>query len=142
MCSLDNDFCILLKYIFIPKSNNLMQTFAFKILTAKSISIFGIVCPKISLSKCVLCCMCSLFFPSRSNSNCGCGSVVQFRAPRHQHSPQNAARERSRVRNLRQAFHSLQVEHTFIHKSVSQKFYYTFVNNKYIVGMENKLFCS
>ncbi|KAM9703407.1 transcription factor 24 isoform 2-T2 [Menidia menidia] len=30
------------------------------------------------------------------------------RAWRNQHSPENAARERSRVRNLRQAFHSLQ----------------------------------
>ncbi|XP_047429949.1 transcription factor 24-like isoform X2 [Mugil cephalus] len=30
------------------------------------------------------------------------------RALRSQHSPENAARERSRVRNLRQAFHSLQ----------------------------------
>ncbi|CAG5950237.1 unnamed protein product [Menidia menidia] len=36
------------------------------------------------------------------------GSVVQGRAWRNQHSPENAARERSRVRNLRQAFHSLQ----------------------------------
>uniref|UniRef100_A0A672YD77 Transcription factor 23 n=2 Tax=Sphaeramia orbicularis TaxID=375764 RepID=A0A672YD77_9TELE len=30
------------------------------------------------------------------------------RTLRNQHSPENAARERSRVRNLRQAFHSLQ----------------------------------
>ncbi|XP_042245485.1 transcription factor 24-like [Thunnus albacares] len=45
---------------------------------------------------------------SRSNSGSGCGSVVQTRTLRSQHSPENAARERSRVRNLRQAFHSLQ----------------------------------
>ncbi|XP_036406149.1 transcription factor 24-like [Megalops cyprinoides] len=32
----------------------------------------------------------------------------QVRLMRSQHSPENAARERSRVRNLRQAFHSLQ----------------------------------
>ncbi|KAI3363598.1 hypothetical protein L3Q82_001230 [Scortum barcoo] len=37
-----------------------------------------------------------------------CGSVVQPRTLKAQHSPENAARERSRVRNLRQAFHSLQ----------------------------------
>ncbi|KAJ0026753.1 hypothetical protein NQD34_017753 [Periophthalmus magnuspinnatus] len=36
------------------------------------------------------------------------GSVSLPRAQRSQHSPENAARERSRVRNLRQAFHSLQ----------------------------------
>ncbi|XP_023148407.2 transcription factor 24-like [Amphiprion ocellaris] len=47
-------------------------------------------------------------YESRSNSGSGCGSVVQTRALRSQHSPENAARERSRVRNLRQAFHSLQ----------------------------------
>ncbi|XP_072300397.1 transcription factor 23-like [Eucyclogobius newberryi] len=35
-------------------------------------------------------------------------SVPLLRAQRSQHSPENAARERSRVRNLRQAFHSLQ----------------------------------
>ncbi|KAK7907556.1 hypothetical protein WMY93_016168 [Mugilogobius chulae] len=35
-------------------------------------------------------------------------SVPLPRAQRSQHSPENAARERSRVRNLRQAFHSLQ----------------------------------
>lgn len=46
---------------------------------------------------------------SRSISASACGSVVQVRALRSQHSPENAARERSRVRNLRQAFHSLQV---------------------------------
>nr|XP_020443711.1 transcription factor 24-like [Monopterus albus] len=45
---------------------------------------------------------------SRSHSGSGCGSVVQSRMTRSQHSPENAARERSRVRNLRQAFHSLQ----------------------------------
>ncbi|XP_042359652.1 transcription factor 23-like [Plectropomus leopardus] len=45
---------------------------------------------------------------SRSNSGSGCGSMVQSRTLRGQHSPENAARERSRVRNLRQAFHSLQ----------------------------------
>ncbi|XP_008287086.1 transcription factor 24 [Stegastes partitus] len=47
-------------------------------------------------------------YGSRPNSGSGCGSVVQSRALRSQHSPENAARERSRVRNLRQAFHSLQ----------------------------------
>ncbi|KAM9339641.1 uncharacterized protein tcf23 [Symphorus nematophorus] len=45
---------------------------------------------------------------SRSNSASGFGSAVQSRTLRGQHSPENAARERSRVRNLRQAFHSLQ----------------------------------
>ncbi|XP_070706015.1 transcription factor 24-like [Pempheris klunzingeri] len=45
---------------------------------------------------------------SRSNPGPGCGSAVQSRTLRSQHSPENAARERSRVRNLRQAFHSLQ----------------------------------
>ncbi|KAM7367603.1 hypothetical protein PAMP_013889 [Pampus punctatissimus] len=45
---------------------------------------------------------------SRCNSDSGCSSVVQTRMLRSQHSPENAARERSRVRNLRQAFHSLQ----------------------------------
>ncbi|KAM7395043.1 hypothetical protein PAMA_006678 [Pampus argenteus] len=45
---------------------------------------------------------------SGSNFGSGCGSVVQNRKLRSQHSPENAARERSRVRNLRQAFHSLQ----------------------------------
>ncbi|XP_070842885.1 transcription factor 23-like [Chaetodon trifascialis] len=45
---------------------------------------------------------------SRSNSGSGFGSAVQSRTLRGQHSPENAARERSRVRNLRQAFHSLQ----------------------------------
>ncbi|KAM6964935.1 transcription factor 24 [Aplochiton taeniatus] len=49
---------------------------------------------------------------SGSRSSCGSGSgsgsVVQSRVLRSQHSPENAARERSRVRNLRQAFHSLQ----------------------------------
>ncbi|XP_034756354.1 transcription factor 24-like [Etheostoma cragini] len=45
---------------------------------------------------------------SRSNSGSGCESAVQSRSLRSQHSPENAARERSRVRNLRQAFHSLQ----------------------------------
>ncbi|XP_072218726.1 transcription factor 23-like [Leuresthes tenuis] len=44
---------------------------------------------------------------SASVSLCS-GSVVQARALRSQHSPENAARERSRVRSLRQAFHSLQ----------------------------------
>uniref|UniRef100_A0A8P4GER2 BHLH domain-containing protein n=2 Tax=Dicentrarchus labrax TaxID=13489 RepID=A0A8P4GER2_DICLA len=43
----------------------------------------------------------------QSVSGCG-GSAVQSRTLRGQHSPENAARERSRVRNLRQAFHSLQ----------------------------------
>ncbi|XP_015243727.1 PREDICTED: transcription factor 24-like [Cyprinodon variegatus] len=41
---------------------------------------------------------------SRSHS----GPVLHSRPLRTQHSPENAARERSRVRNLRQAFHSLQ----------------------------------
>ncbi|XP_023270885.1 transcription factor 24-like [Seriola lalandi dorsalis] len=45
---------------------------------------------------------------SRSNSGSSCGSSVQPRSLRNHHSPENAARERSRVRNLRQAFHSLQ----------------------------------
>ncbi|XP_029352850.1 transcription factor 24 [Echeneis naucrates] len=45
---------------------------------------------------------------SRSNSGPSCGSAVQLRTLRSHHSPENAARERSRVRNLRQAFHSLQ----------------------------------
>ncbi|XP_035473386.1 transcription factor 24-like isoform X2 [Scophthalmus maximus] len=45
---------------------------------------------------------------SRPNSGSGCGSAVQSRMLKSQHSPENAARERSRVRNLRQAFHSLQ----------------------------------
>uniref|UniRef100_A0A4W5QTZ3 Transcription factor 23 n=1 Tax=Hucho hucho TaxID=62062 RepID=A0A4W5QTZ3_9TELE len=51
----------------------------------------------------------------RSCSSCvvqvrsGCVTGVQpSRAMKSQHSPENAARERSRVRNLRQAFHSLQ----------------------------------
>ncbi|XP_046877976.1 transcription factor 23-like [Hypomesus transpacificus] len=35
-------------------------------------------------------------------------SLPPSRPPRPQHSPENAARERSRVRHLRQAFHSLQ----------------------------------
>ncbi|XP_074484138.1 transcription factor 23-like isoform X1 [Sebastes fasciatus] len=45
---------------------------------------------------------------SRSNSGSGCESAEPCRTLRGQHSPENAARERSRVRNLRQAFHSLQ----------------------------------
>nr|XP_046229855.1 transcription factor 23-like [Scatophagus argus] len=45
---------------------------------------------------------------SKSNSGSGFASAVQSRTLRGQHSPENAARERSRVRNLRQAFHSLQ----------------------------------
>ncbi|XP_039980755.1 transcription factor 23-like [Xiphias gladius] len=45
---------------------------------------------------------------SRPNSGSSWGSAVQSRMLRSQHSPENAARERSRVRNLRQAFHSLQ----------------------------------
>ncbi|XP_068199139.1 transcription factor 24-like [Antennarius striatus] len=45
---------------------------------------------------------------SRSNPGFSFGSAVQSRTLRGQHSPENAARERSRVRNLRQAFHSLQ----------------------------------
>lgn len=49
---------------------------------------------------------------SRSNLGSRSGSVVQSRALRSQHSPENAARERSRVRSLRQAFHSLQVRQT------------------------------
>ncbi|XP_052414098.1 transcription factor 23 [Carassius gibelio] len=36
------------------------------------------------------------------------GPITPFRACKTQNSPENAARERSRVRNLRQAFHSLQ----------------------------------
>ncbi|KAM8831480.1 uncharacterized protein tcf23 [Spinachia spinachia] len=43
-----------------------------------------------------------------SRSASACESVVQCSTLRGQHSPENAARERSRVRNLRQAFHSLQ----------------------------------
>ncbi|XP_037305253.1 transcription factor 24-like [Pungitius pungitius] len=43
-----------------------------------------------------------------SRSASGCESAVQCSTLRGQHSPENAARERSRVRNLRQAFHSLQ----------------------------------
>uniref|UniRef100_A0A1A8S0D4 Transcription factor 23 n=3 Tax=Nothobranchius TaxID=28779 RepID=A0A1A8S0D4_9TELE len=43
-----------------------------------------------------------------SRSSCGSGSVVQRRSLRSQNSPENAARERSRVQNLRQAFYSLQ----------------------------------
>ncbi|CAL8315355.1 unnamed protein product [Merluccius merluccius] len=56
---------------------------------------------------------------SESRSRCGpgpgglgpggaAGSGVSARGLRSHHSPENAARERSRVRNLRQAFHSLQ----------------------------------
>lgn len=45
---------------------------------------------------------------SRSSSISGCGSVVQSRTLKNQQPPKNAARERGRVRNLRQAFHSLQ----------------------------------
>ncbi|KAG7244220.1 hypothetical protein INR49_004293 [Caranx melampygus] len=45
---------------------------------------------------------------SRSNTGSSCGSGIQSRMLRNHHSPENAARERSRVRNLRQAFHSLQ----------------------------------
>ncbi|XP_040920740.1 transcription factor 24-like [Toxotes jaculatrix] len=45
---------------------------------------------------------------SRPNSGSSCGSAVQSRMLRSQHFPENAARERSRIRNLRQAFHSLQ----------------------------------
>ncbi|XP_076016352.1 transcription factor 23 [Genypterus blacodes] len=44
----------------------------------------------------------------RSSSGPNSASSLQARALRGQHSPENAARERSRVRNLRQAFHSLQ----------------------------------
>ncbi|KAF7654474.1 hypothetical protein LDENG_00069030 [Lucifuga dentata] len=47
-------------------------------------------------------------FGPRSSSAPNPGSAVQARTLRSQHSPENAARERSRVRNLRQAFHSLQ----------------------------------
>ncbi|KAK2856582.1 hypothetical protein Q5P01_005317 [Channa striata] len=45
---------------------------------------------------------------SRPNSGSGCGSVLQPGTLRSKYSPENAARERSRIRNLRQAFHSLQ----------------------------------
>ncbi|KAM4713493.1 uncharacterized protein FYW61_020478 isoform 2-T2 [Anableps anableps] len=45
---------------------------------------------------------------SRPNSASACSPVVQTKPLKTQHSPENAARERSRVRNLRQAFHSLQ----------------------------------
>ncbi|XP_041661595.1 transcription factor 24-like [Cheilinus undulatus] len=45
---------------------------------------------------------------SRSDFGSRCRSAVQPRSLRSQTSPENAARERSRVRNLRQAFHSLQ----------------------------------
>ncbi|XP_022071922.1 transcription factor 23-like isoform X2 [Acanthochromis polyacanthus] len=44
----------------------------------------------------------------RQNSRSSRESRKWNRALRSQHSPENAARERSRVRNLRQAFHSLQ----------------------------------
>ncbi|XP_061668232.1 transcription factor 23-like isoform X2 [Syngnathoides biaculeatus] len=43
--------------------------------------------------------------PSASNMNV---QTLSISTPRSHHSPENAARERSRVRNLRQAFHSLQ----------------------------------
>ncbi|XP_034017600.1 transcription factor 24-like [Thalassophryne amazonica] len=43
-----------------------------------------------------------------SRSSSGSGSVIQSRTLRSQNCPENAARERSRVRNLRQAFHNLQ----------------------------------
>ena len=42
-------------------------------------------------------------------SGLGASSGIQAKPLRSQPSPENAARERSRVRNLRQAFHSLQV---------------------------------
>ncbi|XP_074541698.1 transcription factor 23 [Halichoeres trimaculatus] len=45
---------------------------------------------------------------SRPNFGSSCGSLIQSRTLRSHHSPENAARERSRIRNLRQAFHSLQ----------------------------------
>ncbi|XP_049612962.1 transcription factor 23-like [Syngnathus scovelli] len=41
----------------------------------------------------------------RSNTS---DEKISISTPRNHHSPENAARERSRVRNLRQAFHSLQ----------------------------------
>ncbi|XP_054618133.1 transcription factor 24-like [Dunckerocampus dactyliophorus] len=44
----------------------------------------------------------------RSNSSSVCGSEVPTSTTRAHYSPESAARERSRVRNLRQAFHSLQ----------------------------------
>uniref|UniRef100_A0A8C6S2V9 Transcription factor 23 n=1 Tax=Neogobius melanostomus TaxID=47308 RepID=A0A8C6S2V9_9GOBI len=44
----------------------------------------------------------------RSRTRVQTSSMPLPRAQRSQHSPENAARERSRVRNLRQAFHSLQ----------------------------------
>uniref|UniRef100_A0A8C7YDQ6 BHLH domain-containing protein n=1 Tax=Oryzias sinensis TaxID=183150 RepID=A0A8C7YDQ6_9TELE len=44
-------------------------------------------------------------FSEQVESVCGSGLASVLRG---QHSPENAARERSRVRNLRQAFHSLQ----------------------------------
>ncbi|CAL9691742.1 unnamed protein product [Knipowitschia caucasica] len=44
----------------------------------------------------------------RSKTRAPLGSVPLPRVQRSQHSPENAARERSRVRNLRQAFHRLQ----------------------------------
>lgn len=54
---------------------------------------------------------------SRTNSGSGFRSTAQPRSLRSQHSPENAARERSRVRNLRQAFHSLQVNFTYTEDS-------------------------
>uniref|UniRef100_A0A671TUR1 Transcription factor 23 n=1 Tax=Sparus aurata TaxID=8175 RepID=A0A671TUR1_SPAAU len=44
------------------------------------------------------------YFTLRRNKS----DLKHFRTLRGQNSPENAARERSRVRNLRQAFHSLQ----------------------------------
>uniref|UniRef100_A0A3P9LPJ4 BHLH domain-containing protein n=1 Tax=Oryzias latipes TaxID=8090 RepID=A0A3P9LPJ4_ORYLA len=48
---------------------------------------------------------CLQVFSEQMESFCGSGLASVLRG---QHSPENAARERSRVRNLRQAFHSLQ----------------------------------
>ncbi|KAK3575472.1 hypothetical protein QTP86_026852, partial [Hemibagrus guttatus] len=46
--------------------------------------------------------------PDQQAANPKSGPGVQVRASKTQNSPENAARERSRVRNLRQAFQSLQ----------------------------------
>ncbi|CAJ1077596.1 trace amine-associated receptor 1-like [Xyrichtys novacula] len=45
---------------------------------------------------------------SRPKCGAGCNHLMRSGTLRGQHSPENAARERSRIRNLRQAFHSLQ----------------------------------
>lgn len=84
-----------------------ITVFSFRILNSPILFILqSCLCRDVKLQACHLLQVQSV---SRSNSGSGCGSVVQSRTLRSQHSPENAARERSRVRNLRQAFHSLQV---------------------------------